>query len=122
MPPARSQKYRLILACAVVVTAAAATAAAFARPAKETAAAAAPGLYRYEADGFRYEYHAPTGGEGLYDLRSAGGVGDDVLDRHRDVAARCRRALERKLGVESLESLRAEYADTIRRLHALGYL
>jgi len=122
MPPARSQKYRLILACAVVVTAVAATATALTRPATETAAGATPGLYCYEADGFRYEYHAPTGCEGLYDVRSAPGVDDDVLHRHRDVAARCRRALERKLGVASLDSLSAEYADTIRRLHALGYL
>jgi len=120
MPLPPSQKYRTVLACIVVASAAIVTASAFAWPEKVVAAEATPGLYCYEADGFRYEYHAPTGHEGLYDLRADSVV--DVLHNHAEVGARCRRALEKKLHVNSLESLRGEYDDTIRRLKALGYL
>ena len=122
MPLASTQKYRTVLACLVVASVAVATVTAFAWPAKDVAAEATPGLYCYEADGFRYEYHAPTGHEGLYDLRTGPDALVDVLRRHADVAERCRRALEAKLQVNSLDSLRGEYGDTIRRLKALGYL
>ena len=122
MPLPPSQKYRTVLACVVVAAAAIVTAAAFAWPENVVAAEAMPGLYCYEADGFRYEYHAPTGHEGLYDLRTGPDAVVDVLRRHADVAERCRRALEEKLHVNSLDSLRGEYGDTIRRLKALGYL
>jgi hypothetical protein len=107
---------------AIVATAAVAAAAVLVRPAKVVAAEATPGLYCYEADGFRYEYHAPTGHEGLYDLRTGPRAVADVLGSHAEVAARCRRALAAKLHVDSLESLRGEYGDTIRSLKALGYL
>jgi hypothetical protein len=121
MPAAKPQKYRTALACGIVVTAVVAAATAFAHPEKD-AAETIPGLYCCEADGFRYEYHAPSGYEGLYELRSAPGVVVDVIGSHSDVAARCRRALEERLHVRSLDSLRAEYHDTIQRLKALGYL
>lgn len=122
MPLASSRKYRTVLACVVAVGAVAATVAAFAWPESDVAAETTPGLYSYEIDGFRYEYHAPTGHEGLYDLRTGSDDVVDVLRTHADVAARCRRALEEKLHVKSLETLRGQYDDTIRRLHALGYL
>jgi hypothetical protein len=122
MPLPSSQKYRTVLACVIAASAAVATAVAFAWPNKGVAAQATPGLYCYEADGFRYEYHAPTGHEGLYDLRTDPNTVVDVLQGHADVAARCRRNLAEKLHVKSLESLRGEYDDTIRRLKALGYL
>ena len=122
MPSASKQKYRTVLASLVVAGAAIAAAAAFAWPEKDVVTQATPGLYCYESDGFRYEYHAPTGHEGLYDLRSGPDSVVDVLQSHADVAARCRHALETKLHVASLDSLRVEYDDTIRRLKALGYL
>jgi len=122
MPLAAVQKCRTALALVVVTAAAVSTAAVFARPEKVVAAEATPGLYCYESDGFRYEYHAPTGHEGLYDLRTGRKSVVDVLGSHADVAARCRHALEAKLHVASLDSLRSEYGDTIRSLKALGYL
>jgi hypothetical protein len=72
--------------------------------------------------GLRYEYHVPTGREGLYDAaRDPRGL-SNVIDKHRDVAAICRRALEEEQKVESLDVLRERYAEEIRRLRALGYL
>jgi hypothetical protein len=122
MPLASSQKCRVALACVVVMGGALALTAAFARSERDVASGSMPGLYCYEADGYRYEYHAPTGHEGLYDLHTGRDSVVDVMDSHADVAARCRRELERKLGVANLDSLRGEYDDTIRRLRALGYL
>ena len=122
MPLAAAQKYRSVFALVIVASAAIATGAVFARPEKDVAAEATPGLYCYEADGFRYEYHAPTGHEGLYDLHTGPDSVVDVLPSHTEVAARHRRALEAKLQVDSLDTLRGEYDDTIRRLKALGYL
>jgi hypothetical protein len=75
----------------------------------------------HELDGYRFEYHVPTGTETLY-AADAEAAFVNVLSEHEDVAARCRTALESRLGVERLEVLRARYADTVRRLHALGYL
>jgi len=122
MPVVSSHKYRVALACAVVAVAVAATATAFARPATDVTTGSVPGLYCYESDGFRYEYHAPSGYEGLYEIPRTPGPVVDVIDRHRDVAARCRRALEEKLNVASLASLREEFSGIIHRLRALGYL
>jgi hypothetical protein len=79
-------------------------------------------MYSYDAEGFRYEYHAPTGKEGLYELRTDPNCLASVLKDHEDVAKRCRAALAQDLKVEHLEELRARYADEIRRLEALGYL
>jgi hypothetical protein len=119
-----TQKYRIALAILVLATGAGAAAAAFSRrveasaPATETVA----GLYATEAEGFRYEYHAPTGTEGLYELRTLREPPVDVLAAHPEIAARCRTSLQKKLGVANLDELRAAHADTIRRLKALGYL
>jgi hypothetical protein len=117
-----SQKCRVLLACGVLAAAVAGAVAATAGRDREAADADVPGLYCCEAEGFRYEYHAPTGCEGLYELRPGPDGAVDVIESHADVAARCRSALREKLRVARLEDLRAQYADTIRRLQALGYL
>ena len=125
MPPASSQKRRVVVAAVLVAAAAIASAALLLRP--HSGAALAPheisaGMYAYDAEGFRYEYHAPTGREGLYELRSDPNCLASVLKDHEDLAKRCRAALAKDLDVEKLEDLRARYADEIRRLKALGYL
>jgi hypothetical protein len=122
MPVERAKKYRMTFACILLAGAVVATATAFARPSRHAPSQDAAGLYSHEAEGFRYEYHAPTGHEGLYDLRTGADGVTDVLPQNVEVAKRCRAALEQKLKVKNLDELRAEYDDTIRRLKALGYL
>ena len=125
MPSVSSQKYRSILACAVVFAAGLGAVVAFTRSGDVTVrepVADATGLFAYEAEGFRYEYHAPTGLEGLYDLRNDPDGLTSVVRGHEDVAARCRSALAKRENVDRVEALRARYDDTVRRLHALGYL
>ena len=75
-----------------------------------------------EQEGFRYSYHVPTGAECLVELGDRSRGVRNVIADHPDVAERLRNAARARLGVTSLESLRAGYADTIRRLEALGYL
>ena len=105
----------LLVVIAVVV---AACASAMRRA--DTAPEASAGVFRYDADGMRYEYHAPTGVESLFDLR--GDPEADVIADHRGVAREYRKRLEERLGVADLDVLRERHAETIRRLHALGYL
>src|SRR5438128_1031949 len=91
----------------------------------ETAAASEAGdVLSCERDGFRYEFHLPTGREALYrlDAGTPGGSLDNVIAQHAPTAAACRDRLQQELGVRDLEDLRVRYADAIRRLHALGYL
>lgn len=45
-----------------------------------------------------------------------------MIEQHRDVAAICRRALERENQVGTLDEMRARYDAEILRLRALGYL
>jgi hypothetical protein len=75
------------------------------------------GLVSLALDGFRYEYHLPTGHEALLDADDA-----NVLPQHADLAVTCRRILSMRLGVRDLADLRSRYSGTIRRLHALGYM
>lgn len=79
-----------------------------------------PTVLTCELDGFRYEYHVPTGTESLYASDESRLV--NVIEEHRATADACRRALEERCGVARLEVLRGRYGDTIRRLHSLGYL
>ncbi len=74
-----------------------------------------------DRDGLRYEYHVPTGGESLHDAKNDPDGLVNVIRDHEDVAAACRLELEGRLGVAALSDLRAGYADTIRRLRAVGY-
>jgi hypothetical protein len=83
---------------------------------------APPSVVSLEADGFRYEYHVPTATEAIYDLRADPQRIRNVAEENAARARRMRRALETRLEVASLEELRGEYADTIRRLRSLGYL
>ncbi len=82
----------------------------------------AVGVVFTERDGFRYEYHAPSGLESLFDLRKDPKCLRNVAMANADLVRACRGELETSLGVKSLEELRAPYAETIRRLEALGYL
>ena len=75
-----------------------------------------------EKDGVRYEFHVLTGTESLLDVRDDPDSLVNVLRGRESEAASLRRELEGKLGVSTLESLRARHAEAIRRLQALGYL
>jgi hypothetical protein len=75
-----------------------------------------------DEDGFRYAYHATTGTEALFDVKNDPRLLVNVLDDHPLLAGSLRRSLERRLHVDTLESLRALHADSIRRLQTLGYL
>lgn len=122
MPIAAPQKYRLIAAVVLIAATAAVSVRLIASGSASADDAVPSSVLVGDADGFRYEYHIPTGREGLYDADADPRRLVNVLPRHTETAAKCRRALEEKLQVPSLESLRARYADEIRRLHALGYL
>jgi len=107
---------------AVLVVAAALTAGFVAwRATREPAAVSIQSVLTHEHEGFRYEYHVPTGRESLYDAaRDPRGL-NNLIEQHRDVAAICRRELERENQVGTLDELRARYEAEIRRLRALGY-
>jgi hypothetical protein len=89
------------------------------------APADAPGQasLRAREDGrFRCDHLVPTGHEDRYDaVRDPRGIAN-LIERHRDVAAVCRRALEQDQHVVSLDVLRARSAVEIRSLRALGCL
>lgn len=92
---------------------------------RDTHAAAAEkalGVVSTERDGFRYEFHAPSGRESLFDLNRDPRCLVNVAASHAAVVSACRVELETSLGVKSLEDLRAPYAESIRRLEAMGYL
>lgn len=80
------------------------------------------GVYAYSVGDYRFEYHAPSGTECLFDTRRDPNCVTNVLRDHPLVAKDCRDRLRRELRVDSLESLRGRYRETIRRLQALGYL
>ena len=123
MPTKPSLKSRRSLAFLLVAAAGVGLAAAF-HASRDDAAAntTVAEVLVHEADGLRYEYHVPTGRESLYDARQDPRGLVNVLRAHPDKAANCRRAIEKKLGVPSLDALRARYEENARRLHALGYL
>ena len=119
-----SSKCRRNLACAGILAAALATGAWYSQRVREDVVdtASCPGVVAYRMGSFRYEYHAPTGTESLFDLDRDPRCVVNVLRDNRQVAAECRRRIEAQLGISDLSSLRANHADTIRRLEALGYL
>jgi hypothetical protein len=83
-------------------------------------AISAPAHFEIEADGYRFEYHAVTGTERLFRVRSP--VREDLSEDEPDVAGRLREALRIRLGVEDLELLRVPHRETIESLRRLGYL
>ena len=87
-----------------------------------TEAEKALGVVSTVRDGFRYEYHAPSGRESLFDLNSDPQCLVNVASSHAELVSACRSELETSLDVASLDELRAPYAETIRRLEAMGYL
>ena len=119
-----SNKCRRNLACAAVLAAALATGAWYSQRIREDVVdtASCPGVVAYRMGSFRYEYHAPTGTESLFDLDRDPRCVVNVLRDNQQVAAECRRRIEAQLGISDLATLRASHADTIRRLEALGYL
>ena len=90
--------------------------------ARETAAARALGVVFVVRDGFRYEFHAPSGRESLFDLRRDPKCLVNVASSNNELLLSCREEIVTSAGVKSLDELRAPYAETIRRLEALGYL
>jgi hypothetical protein len=90
--------------------------------ARETAAAKALGVVFTVRDGFRYEFHAPSGRESLFDLRRDPKCLVNVASSNTELLLACRDEIVTSAGVKSLDELRAPYAETIRRLEALGYL
>jgi len=81
-----------------------------------------PSVLRIEERGLRYTYHVISGSEALFDLRADPGSLRNLLPTRAAEAARLRRALERQLGVSSLEQLRESRRHRIEELKALGYL
>jgi hypothetical protein len=86
------------------------------------AAQRALGVVSTERDGFRYEFHAPSGRESLFDIRRDPNCLVNLASTRTDVVAACRSDIEKSMGLRSIEELRAPYAESIRRLEALGYL
>jgi len=79
------------------------------------------GILSTDRNGFRYEFHAPSGAERLFDLGRDPRCLVDIAAANPDVVIECRRQLLESAGATSLDELRAPYAETIRRLEALGY-
>ena len=127
MPTYDTQKIRTQLAFALIAFAGGAAVALGAdavRTADARKAAAARrslGVMTIDLGHFRYEFHAPSGRERLFDLRHDPRCTKDVASSHPDRLGRCRSELLASLGVESLDDLRAPYAETIRRLESMGY-
>lgn len=119
-----SNKCRRNLACIAVIATALATGAWYSLRDAEGVVdtSSVTGLVAYRMGRFRYEYHAPSGTESLFDLEADQRYVVNVLRDHRSVAAECRRRLEKHLGVYDLEMLRKEHVEMIRRLEVLGYL
>ena len=82
----------------------------------------ADGVLTYDAGGYRYTYHVVTGDESLFDLRADPRELHDLSRMQPSLARELRRALESKLDVDALGSLRGRAADKIRTLQSLGYL
>jgi hypothetical protein len=90
--------------------------------AEPAVAGRADSVLTIDADGYRYTYQVVTGDESLFDLRADPHELHDLSRSRRALTLELRRALETKLHVDSLETLRTGKADTIRTLKSLGYL
>ena len=125
--PMKSARKTPIRAALVILAAAAG--AAIAAATHPTASARDADAVRRELgiastvrDGFRYEFHAVSGQERLFDLARDPRCVVDVASSHPDLVRACRNEILESLGASSLDELRAPYAATIRRLEAMGYL
>ena len=81
-----------------------------------------PGVVSCERGGYRYEYHALSGTDALYDVRADPRHLQNIVRDHADVAGDLRRSLQAQLGVSDLSALRGGYVEAISRLRSLGYL
>lgn len=123
--PVKSARKSRIAAAFLLLAAAGGVAYALSAKANRGQSAAAErslGVVSIERDGFRYEFHAPSGRESLFDVRRDPKCLVNLASSKTDVLAACRADLEKQMGLRSIEELRAPYAETIRRLEALGYL
>ena len=80
-----------------------------------------PALFTLEQDGLRYEYHAVTGAETLWDLSAPAGQQRNLARERADELPALRDALRRKLGIQDLAELRAPHEALAEQLRALGY-
>jgi hypothetical protein len=83
---------------------------------------AAAAVLTYDAGDYRYTYHVITGDESVFDLRADPRELHDLSKSRPALARELRRALEAKMHVDDLETLRDGHADRIRTLKSLGYL
>jgi hypothetical protein len=116
------KKYRRNLALLATVAALGLFAAGLAQARQLPADEDPPAVLTCRLDGYRYEYHVPTGTESLYEDRADAPRFVNLLAEHRATADACRHELEVRYRVAGLDLLRARYGDTIRRLHSMGYL
>ena len=82
---------------------------------------APPPVVHFEADGLRYTYHVPTGAEGLFDVGVDPKLLTNLASSRPGDTRRLREALEKEIGVASLDELRRAQQVLIDRLRALGY-
>lgn len=92
------------------------------RDAPATVSEPIPGLLVCTMDGIRYEYHVPSGREGMYDDAGDPRGLRNVLHRHEALAQSFRAVVAEHYGTDELQEIRAQLADDVRRLRALGYL
>jgi hypothetical protein len=116
-------KRRRISACAVMAFVAGAALASVPHASARTPRVdKGASVLSIDEDGFRYTFHATTGTEALFDVKNDPRLLVNVIAAHPLLASTMRHSLEVRLHVESLDSLRALHAETIRRLQSLGYL
>lgn len=116
----KSARRRIAAAAGIVVAAALASGAAFHLLDDHAAATRARPAIR--SGTLRYEFDTLTGREWLFDTADGDEELRCVLRERPADAARLRAALERDLGVTSLDELCAEQSGTVRELRRLGYL
>jgi hypothetical protein len=125
MPTDALHKSRRTYACAALLAVAAAAAVWVARTgdaSPQIDVGSSSGVVACRIGQFRYEYHAPSGTESLFDLKADPNCLVNVMSAHSTTADECRLTLREHLGVADLSELRSNYTDSIRRLQALGYL
>ncbi len=91
-------------------------------PSDADAEPAVPPLVWIEDGGLRYEFHLPTGSEGLYHVADDPFCTSNVIDDRPDEAKRLRSRLSERYDVPDIESLREHYKATTDALRSLGYL
>lgn len=115
----------LVLICALLATAGIATAGlVLAKPRVQQVAGEvldAPVQTLDDGD-LRYTFHAVTGMEAIFDLQSDPECRENIAAERPDDVDRLRLLLLERLGIGSLDVLRARHAGQTAQLRALGYL